>query len=391
MISESAGDQKPSGATPDPVATPAPKPKPIPTPVSKPKPGATPVSYARPPQFVMLAFDNCDNLSTWSQVSAYLTDMNSIQKDRLRFTFFLSGVGLITDAAKSKYETPDGRHGASKIGFGGSQADVLKRIGFINKLARDGNEIASHAVGHFDGTDWTSEQWLHEIAQYNTILTNLSDIDGFTGSQRQQAQLAFLPKDMKGFRAPYLAGGSKLISALDTSGYVYDTSDTNQGWEPTTWPQRYTVNHRPGPWNFGLSFVTAKGIPGKLPAMNYNFCFHQDDECPESYPASTRHADEDAKIMLDSYVDAFVTNYNGNRAPIHIGHHFEQYRGGAYQRALFNFAKKVCGLKEVKCVTYKELAAYMSALPAGGRDQLQRGNFPKAASITRSEIESQPE
>lgn len=346
---------------------------------------------ARPPQFVMLAFDNCDNLATWQQVTDFLDEINSIDKNRLRFTFFLSGVGLLTTAAKTKYVDPNGRRGASMIGFGGSQADVLKRISYINRLYRDGNEIASHAVGHFDGATWSSDQWRHEFDQYNTIVNNILDINGFTGAQRLRGQLAFTANDMIGFRAPYLSGGSALTAALQDRGYVYDTSDTHQGWEPTTWPRRYAVAGKPGPWNFGLSFVTAQGIPGKLPAMNYNFCFHQDDQCPETYPKSAKGADKDAQIMLDSYVDAFVTNYNGNRAPIHIGHHFQQYRGGAYQRALFKFAKKVCALKEVKCVTYKELAAFMTALPPGQRDQYQKGNFPKTSPLTRSEVESMPE
>ena len=38
--------------------------------------------------------------------------------------------------------------------------------------------------------------------------------------------------------------------------------------------------------------------------------------------------------MLDTYLDYFSANYTGNRAPLHIGHHFTDYQSGAYREAL---------------------------------------------------------
>ena len=351
----------------------------------------------RPPQFVMLAFDNCQENQTWEQVSQFLDQMNAENKNNLHFTFFLSAVGLMTDKARQNYVDPLGRTGKSNIGFGGNDDTVLKRIAWINKMQASGNEIASHAVGHFSGKDWSVEQWRHELGEYNYILDNLAEINGFTGEKAKQARLNFASKDLKGFRAPYLDGGDRLNQALMDYNYIYDTSDTNQGGDPTTWPHKFkrSVNTQ-GLWNFGLGFlnlpltrISEQGLAnhqprvlrtGKLPAMDYNFCYQQTGGCPNKDPYQAEQ-DKDAREMLVGYLSYFVKNYNNNRAPINIGHHFEQYRGGSYNRSLFKFAKAVCSLPEVRCVTYHEMADYMDRLGSQNRDLMQAGRFEKGQQV----------
>ena len=66
--------------------------------------------------------------------------------------------------------------------------------------------------------------------------------------------------------------------------------------------------------------------------------------------------------MLQTYLDYFKSNYAGGRAPLHIGHHFTDYQNGAYREALKVFARAVCGLPRVRCVTYGKLADFMDAL-----------------------------
>jgi len=371
---------------------------------------------ARPPQFVMLAFDNCQENQSWQQVSTFLDEMNASAPDRLKFTFFLSATGLLTDAAKTRYPNPahlvredvhterdpsrsafperaralqSGRgfagSGRANIAFGGSAAEVLERIGHINALHMRGNEIASHAVGHFNGAKWNRSMWLHEMRAYNDIIDRTSELNGFSGAQAQRAQLRFKSSEIAGFRAPYLAGPLALIETLTGLKYRYDTSDTNQGGDPRTWPKRYRTQSGVGPWNFGLGFihvpeiVDSRGRPLKIPAMDYNFCFRQDSGCPEKYPAALQGVERDAHNMLVAYLNYFVTNYNGNRAPVHIGHHFQQYRGGHYNKSLMRFARIVCSLPEVRCTTYSELANFMDSLASTGRDTLQAGRFEKSS------------
>ena len=86
-----------------------------------------------------------------------------------------------------------------------------------------------------------------------------------------------------------------------------------------------------------------------------------------------------AAQMLATYLDYFRANYAGNRAPLNIGHHFEALQGGVYNEALKDFARQVCGLPEVRCATYSELADYMDAQSAETIAAYQEGAFPHLA------------
>ncbi|HET7019233.1 MAG TPA: hypothetical protein VFI58_00785 [Xanthobacteraceae bacterium] len=72
----------------------------------------------------------------------------------------------------------------------------------------------------------------------------------------------------------------------------------------------------------------------------------------------------------------------GNRAPLHIGHHFMNYGGGAYNEALNSFARAVCGLPEVRCVTYAKLADFMDQQNSETLAAYRRGDFAHVATPT---------
>ena len=82
--------------------------------------------------------------------------------------------------------------------------------------------------------------------------------------------------------------------------------------------------------------------------------------------------------MLQTYLDYFRSNYTGNRAPLNIGHHFFDYQDGAYKDALKSFARTVCGLPEVRCVSYAELADYMDQQNPATLEAYRKGDFPHA-------------
>jgi hypothetical protein len=89
--------------------------------------------------------------------------------------------------------------------------------------------------------------------------------------------------------------------------------------------------------------------------------------------------EEFRRQMLDSYLSYFRANYTGNRAPLHIGHHFSDYQNGAYRDALKSFARAVCGLPEVRCVTYRTLADFMDGLSPETLAAYRKGDFPRAS------------
>jgi peptidoglycan/xylan/chitin deacetylase (PgdA/CDA1 family) len=322
--------------------------------------GATAHAAERPPQFVMLAFDNCTELDRWQDLAAFAAEMNR-DGDRLHFTFFVSGINFIEDANRNTYEGPGQRRGYSRINFGGSAEDVRKRVGYVNEFAAHGHEMASHAVGHFDGARWSEAQWVQEFHSYRDILDNA----GPNGARASASKLAFPAVKVIGFRAPYLAAGSGLYAALKRDGFRYDTSGSSFS---NQWPQKID-----GLWRFNLARLRIDGIGRNALSMDYNFFVAQSRATVDA-----RRAEMFREQMLATYLDYFRANYTGNRAPLHIGHHFEAYQGGVYNEALKDFARRVCGLPEVKCAAYGELADYMDRQTPDTLAAFAAGDFPHA-------------
>ena len=319
--------------------------------------GAIAQAAERPPQFVMLAFDNCTELDRWQDLANFSAEMNR-DGDRLHFTFFVSGINFIEDANRSAYEGPGQRRGYSRINFGGSAEEVRRRVDYVNELATHGHEIASHAVGHFNGARWSAAQWLQELRSYRDILDNAG-----TGVRASTSRLDTPSAKVVGFRAPYLAAGPGLYAALKADGFRYDTSGDGV---PSQWPQKTD-----GIWRFNLARLRIDGLGRRALSMDYNFFVAQ-----SRAKFDPRHSAKFEEQMLATYLDYFRANYIGNRAPLHIGHHFQALQGGVYNEALKEFARRVCGLPEVRCAAYGELADFMDRQTPEGARHLCGGRFP---------------
>ncbi|HVY00553.1 MAG TPA: polysaccharide deacetylase family protein [Pseudorhodoplanes sp.] len=308
----------------------------------------------RPPQFVAMAFDNCTELERWKELSDFAAAMNE-GGDRLHFTFFVSGSNFIADDDRNSYASPLGR-GLSRIGFGGSAEDVARRIEFASDLVRRGHEIASHAVGHFNGAGWPAETWRQEFRAFERVLGAAKRLDG----------AGHFPLRAAGFRAPYLAASADLYPVLREFGFRYDTSGSG---EPNAWPQKIG-----GIWRFNLARLRLHRSTRATLSMDYNFFVLQSRAVDDP-----RHYELFRDQILQTYLDYFRANYHGNRAPLHIGHHFFDYQGGAYKEALKSFAREVCGLAEVRCVTYSALADFLDAQSEETLAAFQKGDFPHYA------------
>jgi len=209
----------------------------------------------RPPQFVVMAFDNCTELERWQELSDFATEMNR-DGDRLHFTFFVSGINFIEDASRAAYEGPHQKRGASRINFGGSADEVGRRVDYVNALARSGHEIASHAVGHFDGARWSTADWEKEFRAFDGILRNAAL------AVRAASATLDIPKVI-GFRAPYLATGPGLYTVLKSNAFRYDASRDGAADE---WPERID-----GIWRFNLARLRIAGSGRSTLSMDYNF------------------------------------------------------------------------------------------------------------------------
>jgi hypothetical protein len=326
----------------------------------------------RPPQFVVMAFDNCTELERWKELSEFAAAMKESGKP-LHFTFFVSGTNFIADDKASVYQPPNRRRGASQIGFGGTAHDVAQRVAYINDLYRNGHEIASHAVGHFNGNGWSIADWAQEFSSFRDVLSNVAANNGLDSS----VKFAFPPSEVIGFRAPYLATSPGLYVALKDDGFRYDTSGANF---PENWPDK-----NGDLWRFNLVQLKLADSGRRALSMDYNFFVAQSGGVIDPARHGTFREE-----MLQTYLAYFRSSYDGNRAPLNIGHHFFDYQDGAYREALKTFARMVCGLPEVRCAAYAELADFMDHLDASTLEAYRNGNFPHAAEPALSVAADEP-
>lgn len=308
---------------------------------------APPAEDLKDKQIIVFAFDGSKSLDMWRESLDFAQTMKDAGKP-IHFTYFISGVYLITYQNKTLYQPPLYPAGTSKVGFGDSKSDVIARINYINRAVNEGHEIGSHLNGHFDGTLWTSENWKQEFSQFDKLFTNVNvnnQID------QQQAKLNISLSDIKGFRAPDLGRNQALWPVLTSHNFVYDTSMVGKLGE---WPRKENEL-----WEFAIPSIKFANTNYSLLSMDYNFYIKQTqgkDTLTAGTPAWQTALDE----VYQSYVGYFDNNYNSTKAPVFIAHHFSKWNDGVYWAALKKFAEAECGKAEVRCVSYKELVAYLN-------------------------------
>ncbi|BBJ42660.1 hypothetical protein SSPO_053780 [Streptomyces antimycoticus] len=91
--------------------------------------------------------------------------------------------------------------------------------------------------------------------------------------------------------------------------------------------------------------------------MDYNFLANKPRKKAGKRPKRSTWG----RPMRDGLLAAFDRAYEGNRAPLFIGNHFESWNGGTYMRAVEDVIKEVCPRKGVRCVSFKQLADWLDA------------------------------
>ena len=305
-----------------------------------------------PEQYVLISFDGCVDIDSWCAWSAFAD-----KHPRLRLTFFVSGTCFLTDERRTLYRGPDSEPGKARIRFGGTQAELLQRVACMNALFMAGHEIASHAVGHLDGALWSSAQWLAEFETYDRLLENFAANNDLDATH----SLAFGPDDIQGFRAPFLSIGPGLDAGLAARGYRYDASMAGRAGE---WPE---TNHD-GIWKFKLASIPLRGYRRAPLSMDYNLFIVQSQENPEIF----EDLEGLEERVVEAYLQYFQRNYLTNRAPIHIGHHFTDYRGLVYRKALMRFIESIIDRPDVAFRTYAELSGELERVGSPPRGALAR-------------------
>lgn len=312
--------------------------RPTNVPMTKLKPGET------PPQFVIFSFDGAGSHEKWQLF------MDAAKPTDSRFTGFLSGIYLLETANKSAYTGPGHSPGKASIGFGGTKDEIITEVKDLNQAYTAGHEIGTHYNGHFcagaepSGDRWSTAGWNSELDQFFGFVENWQKLNGYT-----DAPDLIVPTDaVKGGRTPCLEGNlDAMIPAWKSHGLTYDTSKNL--YTGIAWPQQIK-----GIWEFSMPYVYSPGFKGMVMAMDYNFWvkFNGGKEAPETAPQLR-------EIVRQTYDYMYDQAYHGNRAPVLIANHFNNWNGDSFNRPALEFMKDVCGNADTYCATYSDVIAWM--------------------------------
>lgn len=313
----------------------------------------------QPPQFLIFSFDGAGSHTKWQE---FLT---AAQPTNSRFNGFLTGLYLLADENKNRYIGPGHSPGKSSVGFGGTTDEVATLIGDLNQAYAAGHEIGTHYNGHFcagaepSGNSWTAADWSSELDQFFTFIT---DYQG-QNPGADLPQLTVPTDSVKGGRTQCLEGvWENLVPAWKDHGLTYDSS-INAPWKGIAWPQQIDDI-----WEFHMPYIYSPAFNGSVLLMDYNMWikYNQGAEQPETAPELRR-------IVFDTYTYLYDQTYNGNRAPLLIANHFNNWNGNSFNEPTLRFMQQYCGKPDTYCATYTDVIAWMERQdPAVLQDLLDR-------------------
>ncbi|MER6915739.1 hypothetical protein ABT354_29040 [Streptomyces sp. NPDC000594] len=300
-----------------------------------------------PPQFVVFSWDGAGEIGN----GLFPRFLDLARRYDASMTFFLSGIYLLPEDKKSLYRPPNNRTGASDIGYLADR-NIERTLSCLRRAWLEGHEIGTHFNGHFCAGSgsvdrWTSADWESEIEQAMSFVTSWRTHTG-------RHDLPPLPFDYRteliGGRTPCLLGQDRLLPAARRLGWRYDASSPG-GLQ--VWPGK-----REGLWDLPLQQLPFPGRGFEVLSMDYNFMVNQSGNATKSPPA--RHAAW-RKQATGAYLQGFRRAYEGNRAPLFIGNHFEEWNGGIYMDAVENALRGMAGEKDVRLVSFRQLCDWLDA------------------------------
>ncbi|MFT4148342.1 MAG: polysaccharide deacetylase [Micrococcaceae bacterium] len=297
-----------------------------------------------PPQFVLFSFDGGAYHKKWDEFRKKAKETNS------RVAGFLSGVYLVTDDSSDKFTPPPpSPQGQSGIGFGGSKDDVKLAIEDLNNAYYEGHEIGTHYNAHMCGgigNTWTTDQWVEELTEFFRWWDNWAQLDGMPSN----APRLEVPKsEVTGGRTPCLEGQvDQLFPALQKFKFQYDSSMPSPE-SGISWPIKLN-----GLWEFYMPFVQSDAFGQRITMMDYNFWYTFNDavDDPSSQPELTQK-------VLATYHQVYKAVNAGNKAPIVIANHFNDWNNNSFNPAALQFMEDVCGKNNTICATYQDVIKWM--------------------------------
>lgn len=300
---------------------------------------------AKPPQFILFSFDGVGVGPNWDMF------LETAKETNARFTALMTGLYFLTDAARKKYRAPGHKAGEAAIAFGGTKAEVIEEIEYLNKTWYDGHEMGTHFVSHFcagtkyPGKDWTTADWNHELDQFFSLMVNWRTNNGITTGP----DLAFGPEVVKGGRTQCLEGTPKaLFPALRKHDMTWDSSMA------AVQPGLFWPAKERGIWEFPIPYVYSPALKHRQTALDYNFWF--------TYNGAVNRPKDAPKIrraVKSTYDYMYRRAFEGNRAPLVIANHFNEWNGNAFNPATADFMRETCTKADTICATYQDVIAWM--------------------------------
>ncbi|WP_030561218.1 polysaccharide deacetylase family protein [Streptomyces aureocirculatus] len=300
----------------------------------------------KPPQFVVFSWDGAgeDSQKLFSHFRKVA------KRNNTTMTYFLSGVYLLPENKRKLYKPPQHLAGASDIGFN-DRRGIKDTVEQLRGAWLEGNEIGTHFNGHFCGAgrgvgEWSVADWKSEIRQAKSFVKAWKTNTGRRGAK----PLPFdYDRELIGARTPCLEGRTNFMRAARELGFRYDTSGVNN----QVWPKK-----KRGLWDLSMQLVPVPGRGFETLTMDYNFMVNQSGSTSQGDPDKHEYWGDQ---MRDGLIKGFKRAYNGNRAPLIIGNHFESWNGGTYMRAIEETIERVCTKREVRCVSFRQLADWLDA------------------------------
>lgn len=317
----------------------------------------------RPPQFVVFSWDGAGEDSQ----QLFVRFREVAKKNDATMTYFLSGVYMLPEEKRDLYRPPRHAPGRSDIGFNDVDG-IAATVEQLRLAWLEGNEIGTHFNGHFCGADggvgeWSVEEWKDEIAQAKEFVKSWKT---HTGMKNADPLPFDYDRELIGARTPCLEGRENFTKAASELGFRYDTSGVNN----QVWPDRER-----GLWDLSLQLVPFPGHSFEQLAMDYNFMVNQSGATTQGDPAKHRLWGDQ---MRDGLIAGFQRAYDGNRAPLIIGNHFESWNGGTYMRAVEETVEAVCTKPEVRCVSFRQLVDWLDAQDPRTLERLRTLNVGEA-------------
>ncbi|WP_231702939.1 polysaccharide deacetylase [Tsukamurella asaccharolytica] len=301
----------------------------------------------KPPQFVLFSFDGVGASPNWDRF------LDVAQAKNARFTALMTGLYFLTDAAKTRYQGPGHRPGEASLAFGGTQREVRQQIDHLNRTWAAGHEMGTHFVGHFchgtgyPGQRWTAKDWNHELDQFFALMSNWRNNTGISDGD----DLAFDSRAVHGGRTQCLEGSPQtLFPALKSHSMTWDSSFPAQR-RGVVWPTKVD-----GIWEFPIPYVYSPTLRRAQTALDYNFwvTFNGANNAPGEAPKIR-------EMVRTTYQYMYRRAFEGNRAPLVIANHFNEWSGNAFNPATADFMTEVCAQTDTQCVTHEDLVRWMEA------------------------------